>query len=155
MQLTKEQSQVVADNHNLIFWYINMKHLDINEYYDLLAIELCNTAMKYNPDRGSFATYFKLRADGIIYKEYRKTQAQKRLHIKVPLLDNLHTLIDDGDITDSIELQELLDGEHGEIVRLRIEGYSQTEIAEIMDTNQSKISKILKKLKGEYEERSK
>ena len=155
MQLTKEQSQVVADNHNLIFWYINMKHLDINEYYDLLAIELCNTAMKYNPDRGSFATYFKLRADGIIYKEYRKTQAQKRLHIKVPLLDNLHTLIDDGDITDSIELQELLDGEYGEIVRLRIEGYSQTEIAEIMDTNQSKISKILKKLKGEYEERSK
>ena len=155
MQLTKEQSQVVADNHNLIFWYINMKHLDINEYYDLLAIELCNTAMKYNPDRGSFATYFKLRADGIIYKEYRKTQAQKRLHVKVPLLDNLHTLIDDGDITDSIELQELLDGEYGEIVRLRIEGYSQTEIAEIMDTNQSKISKILKKLKGEYEERSK
>lgn len=155
MQLTKEQSQVVADNHNLIFWYINMKHLDINEYYDLLAIELCNTAMKYNPDRGSFATYFKLRADGIIYKEYRKTQAQKRLHIKVPLLDNLHTLIDDGDITDSIELQELLDGEYGDIVRLRIEGYSQTEIAEIMDTNQSKISKILKKLKGEYEERSK
>ena len=155
MQLTKEQSQVVADNHNLIFWYINMKHLDINEYYDLLAIELCNTAMKYNPDRGSFATYFKLRADGIIYKEYRKTQAQKRLHVKVPLLDNLHTMIDDGDITDSIELQELLDGEYGEIVRLRIEGYSQTEIAEIMDTNQSKISKILKKLKGEYEERSK
>ena len=155
MKLTDEESKIVADNHNLIFWYVNMKHLDINEYYDLLAIELCNTAMKYNPDRGSFATYFKLRADGIIYKEYRKTQAQKRLHVKVPLLDNLHTMIDDGDITDSIELQELLDGEYGEIVRLRIEGYSQTEIAEIMDTNQSKISKILKKLKGEYEERSK
>lgn len=155
MQLTEEQSQVVADNHNLIYWYINMKKLDPNEYYDLLAIELCNTAMKYNPDRGSFATYFKLRADGIIYKEYRKTQAQKRIHVKVSLLDNLHTMIDDGDIADSIELQELLDGEYGEIVRLRIEGYSQTEIAEIMDTNQSKVSKILKKLKGEYEERSK
>lgn len=153
MQLTKEQSQIVADNHNLIYWYIKMYKLDINEYYDLLAIELCNTAVKHNPDRGSFANYFKLRADGIMYKEYRKTQAQKRVHTNVSFVENMHTLVDETDLLDVLHLKELMNGEEGQVLRLRSEGYSQTEIAEMLGTNQSRISKIIKKLKTEYEER--
>ena len=153
MRLTAEQQKIVEENHNLIYWYINMNRLDVNEYYDLLAIELCNTAMKYNADRGSFANYFKLRADGIMYKEYRMAQAQKRLHTKVSLLDNVHTLVDETDILDTMELQELMEGEYGEILKLRAEGYSQTEIADMLGTNQSRISKIIKKLKQEYEDR--
>lgn len=150
MKLTTEQAKIVEENHNLIYWYINMNKLDISEYYDLLAIELCNTAMKYNSDRGSFANYFKLRADGIMYKQYRMTQAQKRLHVQVSLVDNLHCLIDEADIMDSIALDSLLDGEHGEILQLRADGYSQTEIADMLGTNQSRVSKIIKKVKDEY-----
>lgn len=150
MKLTTEQQKLVEENHKLIYWYINSNNLEFSEYYDLLAIELCNTAMKYNPERGSFATYFKLRADGILYKEYRKNQAQKRSHVNVALLDNLHTIVDETDLADSIELKGLMDGEYGEILRLRADGYSQTEIAEMLGTNQSKISKIIKKIKQQY-----
>lgn len=154
MKLNDAQRKMVEDNHNLIYWYISRHNLDINEYYDLLAIELCHTAMKHDESRGSFANYFKLRVDGRIRNEYRDTQAQKRLHTKVALLDNLHTIVDDCDLLDVIELTDLIDGENGDIVRLKIEGYSQSEIADILGTNQSRVSKILKKIKQDYEGRS-
>lgn len=150
MKLTPAQQQMVEENHNLIYWYINNHGLEYSEYYDLLAIELCNAVMKYDAGRGSFANYFKLRADGILGKEYRKNKAQKRAHQNVELLDNLHTIKDECDLTDCIELRDLMNGEYGEIIRLKAEGYSQTEIADIIGTNQSKVSKILKKIKQQY-----
>lgn len=152
MKLTEEQKKMVEENHNLIYWYMAKYNLEISEYYDLLAIELCYAVVHYDESRGSFSNYFKMRADGIIYKEYRKSKAQKREHISVPLLDNLHTLTDDVDLTDMIGFKDLLEGEYGEIVKLRIEGYNQAEIAEMMGTNQSKISKILKQLRDDYME---
>ena len=152
MKLTVEQSDAVAENHNLIYWYINRNSLELSEYYDLLAIELCNTIVHYDSTKGSLANYFKLRADGIIYKEYRKTQAQKRMHIGVPLLDNLHTISGTSQL-DLVELDEWMDCEDGEILRMKADGYSQTEIADKLGVSQSYVSKILKRLKKEYLER--
>jgi len=60
MKLTPEQSQIVADNHDLIYWYANMKHLDCEEWYDLLAIALCQAVIKHDPQRGTLATYFNM-----------------------------------------------------------------------------------------------
>lgn len=150
MRLTLEQQKLVEENHNLIYWYIHMRHLDINEYYDVMAIELCNSALKYNPERGSFSNFFKLRADWVMQKEYRSNQSQKRQHKRGEFHDNLKDMTYEHDMVDSIRLQELMEGEYGEIVKLRYEGYSQQEIAEMIGTNQSKVSKMLKAVKEEY-----
>ena len=156
MKLTAEQQMMVADNHNLIYWYFN-KYMsngaDISEYYDLLALELCYTIQKYVPEKGSLGNYYKLRADGLIYKEYRKTQAQKRLHINVSLVDNMNEDTTCADFHEITELNDWMNGENKEILTLKANGYSQTEIAEMLNVSQSYISKVLKRLKKEYMER--
>ena len=43
--LTAEQQQLVIENHNLIYDFAKRKNLIIEEYYDILAIGLCNAAL--------------------------------------------------------------------------------------------------------------
>lgn len=151
MKLTEEQKIIVAENHNLIYWIINSKHLELSEYYDILAIELCYAVAKYDPIRGSLANYYKLRCDGILYKEYRKSQAQKRIHTSVTLIDNVHTVNND-DLQRMAELSEWMSGDDGIILQMKSEGYNQSEIANHLGVSQSYVSKILKRLKKEFYE---
>lgn len=55
-KLAPEQAQLVADNHNLIYSFCQLKHLDVDEWYDVCAIGLCEAAQKWNPSRGRFST---------------------------------------------------------------------------------------------------
>lgn len=153
VKLTPEQAQIVADNHNLIYWYCNMKKLDVNTYYDLLAIELCNTVMKYDPEKGTLANYFKIRADGMIAKEYQKSQAQKRAHKDIRYIENLYGV---DNIYTNYKLRETYEtllglDEYG-IIKLRLLGYTQNEIAEMLNLSQSFISKELKRIRKEFNE---
>lgn len=152
MKLTEDQSKLVEDNHNLIYWYCHSNKISVEDYYDLLAIELCYTAMKYNYEKGSFANYFKLRADGAIYKEYMKKLSQKRNSIAVEYVENVHSIEDQDDIALWAEIKELMSVENGEILKLRYEGYSQTEIAKQLGVSQSYISNIIKKMRDQYYE---
>lgn len=152
MTLTKEQQDLVADNHNLIYWYIQMKRLDVSEWYDLLAIELCYTVAKFNPEKGSLSNYFKMRCDNLVKKEYSKTQLKKNKGLE-PLCYNdelYNSGYDDSGMVLKADIQSLFDGENGEILRLRAEGYTQSEIAEKLGVTQSYISKIIEKKRREY-----
>jgi len=151
MRLTDEQRIIVTENHKLIYWMINRKHLEMAEYYDLLALELCYAVAKHDPSRGSLANYYKLRCEGVLYKEYRKSQAQKRLHTNVTLIDNVHT-INNNDLQRMAELSEWMNGDDGIILQMKSEGYSQTEIGNHLGVSQSYVSKILKRLKKEFYE---
>ena len=156
LRLTEDQQKIVEDNHNLIYWYIHLCNLDHQEWYDLLAIELCYTVMKHDESKGSLSTYFKLRADGLVYKEYRKSQAQKRYHVDMEYIDNVGS--DNGggheyvfnDKTDTY-VKDLFKGEYGNIIRMRYEGYSQTEISTALGVSQSYVSKILKRVRAKYD----
>lgn len=152
MKLTEEQSEMVAKNHSLIYWYAHSSGLNLADWYDLLAIELCYTVMKYDPSKGSIGNYYKLRADGLVYKEYRKSQTQKRLTQEVAFIDNYHNIPDGSDIRLERELLELLEGENGEILKLKMSGYTQTEIARLLGVSQSYVSNALKKMRTIYNE---
>lgn len=54
--LTKEQQNLASENHNLIYKYLYMKNLDIDEYYDLCAIGLCNAVKSYSNNKGKIST---------------------------------------------------------------------------------------------------
>lgn len=59
VRLNDEQRKLVEDNHNLIWWFIHNKCPSapyIDDIYGMLAIVLCNCALKYNPERGAFST---------------------------------------------------------------------------------------------------
>lgn len=152
MKLTEEQSQKVADNHNLIYWYINYASLDFEEWYDLLAIELCYTVQKWEESRGSLGNYFKLRADGLVYKERRKAMAKKRLVNKVEYIDEIDYDLPSVHMEDNLDFEEWLNGEFGQIIKMKYEGYSQTEIALHLGVSQSHVSKTLKKIRRDFHE---
>lgn len=56
--LTKEQQKIVEQNHGLIFGFAKRHSLNLDEYYDVLAIGLCKAARSYDAEREcTFATY--------------------------------------------------------------------------------------------------
>lgn len=147
MVLTEEQSRQVAENEKLIYWYINHKGLELSEWYGLLAIELCKTIVKYDSSQGSLANYFKIRCDGVVAKEFRKSKAKKRLHFPVEYADDMM-----GECAD-IKLVELLSwvkGEESDILNLKLQGYSQKEIANMIGVSQSYVSRILGELRLKF-----
>lgn len=59
--LNEQQRKLVEDNHNLIYSFMNSRHLstdDIEDWYGVVAIALCKAAMTYDDSRDiKFATY--------------------------------------------------------------------------------------------------
>lgn len=56
MRMTDEQRKLVEQNHNLIYDFLYKNELNIEEYYDIAAIGLCNAAIKYDSKKGKFST---------------------------------------------------------------------------------------------------
>ena len=54
--LTKQQQELVEQNHNLIYKFAHQNNLSIDDYYDILAIGLCRASKMYNEDKGAFST---------------------------------------------------------------------------------------------------
>ena len=54
--LSPEQQKLVADNHNLIYSFARKYKIDIEEYYDVLALGLCKAAMYHDGVSGKFST---------------------------------------------------------------------------------------------------
>lgn len=150
VMLNEEQEKLVEENHKLIYWYIKIRHLDIEEWYDLLAIELCHTIMKYDSEKGSISNYFKLRADGLVSKEYKKSQSQKRANETISYIENVHYVVHDTQMTEELELKEWMEINNKDILNLKSQGYTQSEIANQLNVSQSYISKILKKARKDY-----
>ena len=149
-KLTDEQSKMVADNHSLIYWYCHKYNLSIVDWYDILAIELCYTVLNYKPEKGSLSGYFKLRADGVVYKECKKNMQRQNIEWEIPD-DYPLTLVDNAsDIIGVAEVNEVFSGENGRIIQLRYEGYTQSQIASILGTSQSVVSKTLKRIKEDF-----
>lgn len=149
MKLTEEEKRVVEENYKLIYWYANLKGLDIDEWYGLLAIELCKAVVKYDPERASLSNYYKMRCDTLVKQEYRKTQSQKRANNGIYELRDYHTVGTSNDIEDYFVTQEIFNSEYREVLELKYQGYSQKEIGDKLGLSQSQISKILRKVRGE------
>ena len=155
MKLTEEESQIVADNHDLIYWYLHLAHLNLEDWYGLIATELCYSVQKYNPAKGKLSTYFKLRADTLVYKQYRKSMAQKRFHLDIQYIDEYSiTPKDECNKSviqpDNLYVQHLFSGKDGHVLKLKYEGYTQSEIAKQVGCSQSNVSVILKGIREKY-----
>ena len=152
-KLTEEESVLVAENHNLIYWIAHFKGLNLDEWYDLLAIELCATIRHYNPSRGSLSNYYKMRVEGLMSKEYRRSTRQKR--IPMEQMYDMELQSDDAS-TDDYELSDLLDwidnSEYKQVIKLKAMGYTQKEIGDEIGFSQTYISFILKEVRKQYED---
>ena len=127
-------------------------HLD-DEWSGLLAIELCLAVMNHNPKKSKLSTYFYMRADSRMKTEYQKTQAKKRLHNGFCQINDEILTCDTSEesMNEFILLEDILEHEHAELIKLRYEGYTQMEIAEKVGMSQANVSYIFQKIKEEYE----
>ena len=150
MKLTAEQNKAIEDNHKLIYWYANLKGIDIDEWYGILAIELCNTVINYDPTKGSLSNYYKLRADSTWYKEYAKSKSQKRSHNGIAELNDINHPIVPDDIASLISVAHFIKADTTGVLEMKANGYTQLEIAHELEISQATVSRILTKLKGDY-----
>lgn len=61
--LTEEQRKLVEDNHDLIYEYANENNISIDEYYDVLAIALCDAAIDIYKEKSNYRSFKDLAYD--------------------------------------------------------------------------------------------
>ena len=157
--LTEEQKIIVEKNHNLIY-YVLLKHgLSINEYYDIAAIALCNAAKSYDEKKGSFTTFAVYCIEMQLRKEYRKETNKKRLaNVGTLSLDadmtgdgcNIGLFIGKSYIDDDlilVDVRSLLNEQQRTIFEYLLLGYTQCELAKILNISQSVVSRKITKIR--------
>ena len=151
-RLTDEERRIVEENHDLIYWVANLKHLPLDEWYDLLAITLCESAMKHDPKKSKLSWYYKQRVDWKVSHHFTTQNYQKR--IPQELIGDIHDEVH-GDIPVEDELLELIDWienqEHREVIKLVAMGYTQKEIGDELGISRSKVSLIMKEVREAYD----
>lgn len=131
--LTLEQQKLVEDNHNLIYWFVNKKNLDIEEYYDLFAISLCETALRFNPTKGKFSTLAIYMFNNVYVQQIRESNQLKKVPKQnMVTLESYDVLHMSKDVDSDLEVQMFLNKfEDDELLNYLVKGYNITEIAKI------------------------
>lgn len=75
--LNAVQQQIVSDNHNLIYSFANRNGVNLDDYYDVLAIGLCKAAMIYDETKGKFSTLAYTAMNNEYKQVLRKLTAQR------------------------------------------------------------------------------
>lgn len=164
-ELTNDEKELVEANHNLIYWYIRTHNLDVEEYYDILAIALCKAAIGYNEAKSKFSTYANRCFENERLMKIRTDTRKCRQALVIPFdtvineKDGNRLTIEDTLTTglDALDECVLFRFEELPIIQRRIlyltyVGKNQCEIAEIINRSQAVVSRYLtdakKKMKG-------
>lgn len=161
LPLTDDQKKLVEDNHNLIYWYCNKNNLPVEDYYDMLAIELCKAVQTYDPTKSKISTYI------YQYFWHRHVSYDIRLRNNVRKA-NINALSLDKDLIEGEDFQRsklLTNGKSVEdeiimvplsecglsdklmeVVKLRLDNpnITQREIGEILGIGQVQVGRRLK-----------
>jgi RNA polymerase sigma factor (sigma-70 family) len=158
-----KQAEFVAKNHKLIFEFLKIHNLSVDEWYDVCAIGLCKSARSFDPSRGSaFSTYAFRVIDNEVKMELRKVNRRvNTISLETPIDNNrgetfeLHELIGAEDerldevmaFHDIVKKLEKYKTRHRErdmrVFRLLCSGYSQARVSEITGLSRSYICKII------------
>lgn len=168
--MTKEQEQLVTNNHNLIYFIIKRLNLSIDEYYDIAAIGLCKAAMNYDVSKGyNFSTFATSIIINEIRQEMRRLSSLKWIPQEIIIsIDEPIKSIEDGSLTvkDTLRSNKNIESDiltklifkdyvdtlkplHRDILELRMNGHTQREIAQMLSITQSMVSRVLRQI-AEY-----
>lgn len=173
-KMTPEQQEFATKNHNLIFGFIRDRKLNQSEYYGILAMQFCKAVVTYDRDFGDgnvpFASYAYLVFDRALKMHLAYLHRKKREHdLDAASLDalrteaggeedeplNMYNIVKSYD-DEEIEYDLLLDNiykhikndEDRFIIKSRIMGYTQDEIAQVLGWgSQTDVSNRLKLIK--------
>lgn len=101
IRLSVKQRKIAEENHNLIYSFARSRKLDIEEFYDLLAIGLCKAAYYYNPDKGRFSTIAYIRMQHELSNYFKELNMSKRIpDEKIVHYDIFRTVGKNGEYSD-------------------------------------------------------
>ena len=169
--LTDRQRELVELNHNLIYKFAYNNNLLIDDYYDILAIGLCKASMDFNENKGNFSTFAYICMLNELRLYWKNSQRKSVIpdalimsydvsgndvlpnsewknNISNSLLDNFadkYTTHDIavGNIISNMFIDTLTEKEKN-IVKLIVNGYNQTETAEILNCTRQDINNRVK-----------
>ena len=163
--LTDEQCKLVEKNHNLIYSFASKKNLIADEYYDILAIGLCNAARGYNVSKGyKFSTYAFVCMNNELNAYWRSIQKKTAipkdatLSYDVKYDDDtngfMNSLIECSTYDETIcnialdELIKRLNSNEKFIIKNLMNGCTQKEISDKMNCTSQNISLYVKRLRS-------
>lgn len=168
-RLNEEQRKFVEENHNLIYAFAYQKNLNLNEYYDLLAIALCKAACFYDTNCGvKFGAFAFFCMNNECKQYWRSIQGVTRIpesliysydgpvssksDEEVELIERLKNEKVDSDITEIYvkDFLSSLDEREQMIVWARINGYSEQKIADALGVSKAYISFIIRGIKSSW-----
>ena len=173
--LNYKQQQLVEQNHNLIYSFAKSRKLDLEGYYDVLAIGLCKAALVFDENKGTFSTL----AYKCMSNEYNKIIKKQTLKRKIPdnLLSSLDAVIsvseEDGSevtlydyikkdifpIPDSYTITNImikkfynnkLTKQEQKVVKLLSQDMTQVEIGKLMRVTRSRIGQIILQIREKW-----
>lgn len=107
LPLNEEQRELAAQNHNLIYSFAHSHYLDLEEFYDILAIALCIAAREFDPNRGcKFSSYAYRVMTVAVCKYFRDINAASRIPIGSIRSINEEIVNHEGAKTELIEVLE-------------------------------------------------
>ena len=144
--LTYRQSVFAAKNHRLVYRFLREKGLPADEYYDVVIFGYLRAVRRYLTD----AKLRKYRFSTIAWSCMRAdlTNHMRKAKHTVELTDTMQSQQKAWQYMELklmlYELSKIISAKQMEIVRLRIYGYSVSEIAKIKELSAKQVRRILR-----------
>lgn len=168
--LTPEQRIFAAQNHDLVFKFLQRKNLPIDEYYDIVIFGYLNSIHRFytNPELAAH-TFGNIAWKGMQNSLYNYTRA-KTCQKRSAEVCSIHAMLYPDSQSDDITLEETLpvyddmlqqldatlllhdlakrvSKQQMEIVRLKSSGYNLQDIATHQNTSTKRIRKLLEEVR--------
>jgi RNA polymerase sigma-70 factor (ECF subfamily) len=149
--LTQKQSKYAEEHHNLIYAFLHMRQLSVDEYYDVVVFGYLKAVATYLTDaklreRYKFSTIAFMDMKEALFDEYIKRNRMKRRGVTVSLDAILSADVETLNLGDSLysrnpvmealeteeilhEMSEWLTPQEMKVIHLRVDGYSPREIS--------------------------
>lgn len=172
MTLTETQQEFAEANHNLIHHFAFKNHLDIDEYYDILAIALCEAVCKFDKAKGyAFSTFafscMRNKTRNYLRNEKRKIENNENilsidytyqydLEGQPTTLENLlqdrTVQIEDSAVNKRLceQFSKTLNQRHKKVFKYMIMGYNQREIAHHINLTYARVNQIVKRIREKW-----
>lgn len=158
--LTEEQRQFAADNHDLIYTFLQEQSLDIDGCYDVVVFGYLRAVERYLTEPGlrryqfSTVAWRAMRQSMVSYyrSEVRRTESERRYWEQNQRPDPFEVL-DAGFLLR--ELAAVSSREQYALVAMRLQGYSIAEAAQARQTTPKRVRKLLRELYRSYLQRYK
>lgn len=158
-KLTEEEKKIVEDNEKLIYSFCHSNGLNVNEYYDILAIELCNCVMKWDRKRSISVLLYRYFKNAVysywIYNNAKKRDWGKQFNFTYKDNDEqgefcvTDNSVDVESFVVAKDLIKIINS--NDVWRLYVSGYKQWEISKLLNMSARTVSINVNKLKMEVE----